>query len=166
MMLHGDVVRDGEIAASRTALNEVVIGRVGTPHVLALYNYVNDAYLNDYRADGVIVSTPTGSTGYSLSVGGPIISPSANVFLLTPLAAHTLNTRSVVLPPENKITVQVGPGRDNSIEHANAYFDGDEGIPMQTGDKIEIRRSEKDTLIIKIKNDSFLEVLRRKMGNI
>ncbi len=88
------------------------------------HNYVNGGFLNSYKADGIIISTPTGSTGYSLSAGGPIISPSASSLLMTPLAPHTLNTRSIIFPDGDKIAVEIGSGRDGQTEHAVATFDG------------------------------------------
>ena len=167
MMLKGTVWNHGQKAYEGVALNDIVISRhYAVPKVISLYNFVNDAYLNYYRADGVIISSPTGSTGYSLSAGGPIISPEASLFLMTPLAPHTLNSRSVVLPPGNKITVKIGPGKDNTIEQACAYFDGDRSAPMETDDYIDIVKAEKDIRIVKIRNDSFLETLRRKMSSV
>ena len=124
---------------------------------------VNDTYLNTYKADGIIISTPTGSTGYSLSAGGPIISPAASMILMTPLAPHTLNTRSIVFSPEDVIEVELGEGKDGGIEKGMAYFDGAAAMPMVTGDRIRIEKSTKATRIIKINNISFLETLRKKM---
>jgi len=166
MMLRGQVYHEGKLVSEERALNDIVIGREGSMHVISIINYVNDAFLNSYRADGMIISTPTGSTGYSLSVGGPLISPEAHLFLMTPIAAHTLNTRSIILPEENRITVKLGPGKDNTIEHAMAYFDGDRKVPMVTGDSVVIVRADRDARIMKIHNDSFLGTLRRKMSNI
>ena len=166
MMLRGRVYHEGKLISEESALNDIVIGRENSMHVISITNYVNDAFLNSYRADGMIISTPTGSTGYSLSVGGPLISPEAHLFLMTPIAAHTLNTRSILLPEENIITVRLGPGRDNTIEHAMAYFDGDRKAPMVTGDSVVIVRADRDVKITKIHNDSFLGTLRRKMSNI
>lgn len=166
MMLRGRVYHEGKLISEESALNDIVIGRENSMHVISITNYVNDAFLNSYRADGMIISTPTGSTGYSLSVGGPLISPEAHLFLMTPIAAHTLNTRSIILPEENRITVRLGPGRDNTIEHAMAYFDGDRKAPMVTGDSVVIVRADRDVKITKIHNDSFLGTLRRKMSNI
>ena len=166
MMLRGRVYHEGKVISEESALNDIVIGRENSMHVISITNYVNDAFLNSYRADGMIISTPTGSTGYSLSVGGPLISPEAHLFLMTPIAAHTLNTRSIILPEENRITVRLGPGRDNTIEHAMAYFDGDRKAPMVTGDSVVIVRADRDVKITKIHNDSFLGTLRRKMSNI
>lgn len=165
MMLAGTVWKDGRIAASDIALNDIVISREGPPRVVRFNNYVNDTFLNSYKADGIIISTPTGSTGYSLSAGGPIISPQASMILMTPLAPHTLNTRSIVFSPEEQITVEIGEGRDGRKEKGMASFDGDANVSMKTGDKIVISRSGKDTRIIKINNISFLETLREKMSN-
>ena len=93
MMLFGTLIHEGQAENSDIALNDIVISREGSLRVVRFNNYVNDTYLNTYKADGIIISTPTGSTGYSLSAGGPIISPAASMILMTPLAPHTLNTR-------------------------------------------------------------------------
>lgn len=165
MMLSGTVMRGDDIIADDIALNDIVISREGHMHVVQFNNYVNDTYLNTYKADGIIVATPTGSTGYSLSAGGPIVSPDASMILMTPLAPHTLNTRSIVFPAEDSVTVELGEGRDGSVEKGVAYFDGASKVVLLTGDKIRIVRSQKDTKIIKINNISFLETLRKKMSN-
>ena len=104
MMLQGRAYRGNRLLAEDIALNDIVISREDGLRVIHLDNYVNGAYLNTYQADGIILSTPTGSTGYSLSAGGPIVSPAASLFVMTPLAPHTLNSRSIILPPENEIT--------------------------------------------------------------
>ena len=164
MMLHGDVWHEGVCVQSKVVVNDILVSREGSPRVINLINYVNDLYLNEYRADGIILATPTGSTGYSLSAGGPIVSADAELFLRTPLAAHTLNTRSVILPAaDNRVRIQVGEGRDGSTEHALAVFDGGSEVSLVTGDYVEVRRAERSIKIIKIRNDSFLETLRRKM---
>lgn len=165
MMLTGTVLREGRVIGEDIALNDIVISREGTLRVVRFNNYVNDTYLNTYKADGIIVATPTGSTGYSLSAGGPIISPNASMILMTPLAPHTLNTRSIVFPAEDTISVELGPGRDGSVEQGVAFFDGAARVPMVTGDRIVISKAKKDTRIIKINNISFLETLREKMSN-
>ena len=166
MMLCGSIYRDGKLIAEDTALNDITITREGNLRVVRFDNYVNGEFLNSYSADGIIVATPTGSTGYSLSAGGPIISPSASLMLMTPLAPHTLNTRSIVFPAEDVIEVELGPSRDGGIEQGMAYFDGDTRVPMKTGDRIVIKKARRDTLIVKISNISFLETLRKKMANI
>lgn len=96
MMLEGRVYRGRKLIGQDIALNDIVIGRDGHLRVVRFKNYVNDVYLNSYNADGIIISTPTGSTGYSLSAGGPIVSPNAAMTIMTPIAPHTLNTRSII----------------------------------------------------------------------
>ena len=162
-MLSGTVYRNGEAIGEDIALNDIVISREGSLRVVRFKNFVNDEYLNSYNADGIIISTPTGSTGYSLSVGGPIVSPSGEMTIMTPIAPHTLNTRSIVFPAEDVITVEIGKGRHNDCEKGLASFDGDTTIPMVTGDCIIIRRADAKTRILKLNHLSFVEVLRRKM---
>ena len=164
MMLTGTVWRGDKITGQDVALNDIVISRVGPPlRVIGFNNYVNDGYLNSYNADGIILSTPTGSTGYSLSVGGPIVSPSGTMIIMTPIAPHTLNSRSIVFPAEDVITVEVGKGRHEDQEKAVAAFDGDAVIHLVTGDRIVIRRAEEKTKILKLNHLSFVEVIRQKM---
>lgn len=165
MMLKGSIYRGQKLLAEDIALNDIVIGRRGVPRVVRFKNYVNDEYLNTYNADGIIISTPTGSTGYSLSAGGPIISPSACMISMTPLAPHTLNTRSIIFSADDKITVEIGKGRRQDLEEGMAFFDGDTQVDMVTGDRIVIRRAEVSTKIMKLSKISFLEVLRQKMRN-
>ena len=165
MMLTGTVYRGEEIIGSDIALNDIVICREGPLRVVRFINYVNGEYLNAYHADGIIISTPTGSTGYSLSCGGPIVSPSAAMTLMTPIAPHTLNTRSIIFPAEDVITVELGEGRRQDLEKGLASFDGDTVIPMVTGDRIVIQKSKVSTKILKLNHLSFVEVLRQKMSN-
>ena len=161
MMLNGKVYHKEELIAEDVALNDIVIGRDGPLHVTRFHNYVNGEFLNSYTADGIIIATATGSTGYSLSAGGPIVSPETNILIMTPVAPHTLNTRSVIFPAEDEITVEIGEGSQGCEAKAVVSFDGDTNVPMRTADRVAIRRSVKDTQIIKISNISFLEVLRR-----
>jgi len=163
MMLTGTVLHAGRTAAEDLALNDTIIQREKPMRTFMFRNYVNGIFLNEYRADGVIVSTPTGSTGYSLSVGGPIVSPSASLLVLSPIAAHTINTRSIVFSGSDRITVEIG-GEEKIEGVASVAFDGEEKIVLDVGDKVHIVRAREYTKIIKISNVSFLEVLRRKMA--
>lgn len=163
MMLNGKVFHRGKMVAEDVALNDIVIGRDGPMGVIRFRNYINKEFLNAYTADGIIISTATGSTGYSLSAGGPIVSPETNIMIMTPVSPHTLNTRSIIFPAEDEIEVEVAQGTHRGNGKAVASFDGDTNIAMNVGDRIMIRRSVKDTRIIKISNISFLEVLRTKM---
>lgn len=162
MMLSGRVMT--EKAKERYALNDIVISRRGSLQILKVRIYVNDRFLNDYCADGVIVATPTGSTGYNLSAGGPIVEPSARLLLLTPICPHTLNTRSIVFSPEDEITVEIPEGKDGHEQVVEANFDGSNTLTLKTGDRIRIRRSDKTTGIVRLNTESFLTVLHKKMS--
>ena len=166
MRVRGKVFRDGALVGEGASLNEIVIGRDDGMKMLKLNVYVNDDYLYTYHADGIIIATPTGSTAYNLSAGGPIVDPAASLFVMTPLAPHTLNTRSVILPPENVITVEIASWKNKESESAMAYFDGEKKVPLCLGDRIVIDRAERVTKIIKISDSSFLEILRRKMAQV
>ena len=162
-MLTGSVLRGNQILGEDVALNDIVISRDGPLRVVRFKNYVNNEYLNSYDADGIIISTPTGSTGYSLSCGGPVVSPNAAMTLMTPIAPHTMNTRSIIFPAEDVITVEIGEGRRQELEKGLASFDGDTVIPMVTGDRIVIRKATVSCRILKLNHLSFVEVLRQKM---
>ena len=165
-MLTGTVWRGDNIIGQDVALNDIVIIRVGPPlRVVGFNNYVNDGYLNSYNADGIIIATPTGSTGYSLSCGGPIIAPNAAMTVMTPIAPHTLNTRSLIFPEDDVITVELGEGRRQIQENGLASFDGDVEVPMSTGDRIVIKKASVSVKILKLNHLSFVEVLRQKMSN-
>ncbi len=163
-MLEGTVCHEGRVIGRGIALNDIVIGREGPLPVICLRNYVNGEYLNMYNADGMILATPTGSTGYSLSAGGPIVAPEACMTVITPLAPHTLNSRSIILPARDVITVEIGESRREERETALATFDGDTQISMVTGDRIVVGKAQVSTRIIKLSNLSFVEVVRRKMN--
>lgn len=148
------------------ALNDIVLTRLRTLHLIRFNVYVNGALLNSYQADGVIVSTPTGSTAYNLSAGGPIVEPTASMIVITPICSHALNTSSIVLSADDEIVLEVGEGRDGSVEDAGISFDGDRNIEVHTGDRIVIRKADDTTKLLKLSKVSFLEILRKKMkGN-
>lgn len=147
------------------ALNDISITRSGSLQIIKFHVYVNGQFLNGYSADGVIVSTPTGSTGYNLSAGGPIVEPKAELLLVTPVCPHTLNTRSIVLSPGDRITIEIAPGREESIQQVEVNFDGSHKLALYTGDKVEIKKAVKTTDIVKLSKVSFLEVLHKKMSD-
>lgn len=166
MMLEGSVYRKKDGRIENLALNDIVVNRAGALRVIDYEIYVNGEFLNRYSADGMIVSTPTGSTSYSLSAGGPIVSPMASMIVVTPICPHTLTARSIVLSGEDQVTIRLGAGRRVEREEAFATFDGEVSVPIATGDYVEIKKSAKTADILKISKISFLEVLRNKMrGN-
>lgn len=163
LMLKGEVYKNKKAVLKNRALNDIVISRDGHLRIIDFDIYVNNEYLVSYSADGIIISTPTGSTGYNLSAGGPIVDPKADILTLTPICSHTLNSKSIVLSANDKVVVKIGEGRKTEYETAVATFDGDTRIEMVTGDSIEITKSTKRTQIIKLSKISFLEALRNKM---
>jgi NAD+ kinase len=162
MMLEGRSARTGE---TMEALNDIVITRAGKLQVVGIDVYVNGQFLNRYEADGIIVSTPTGSTAYNLSAGGPIVEPQARLILMTPICAHTLNTRTIIFSPNDTIEMEIGAARTGKQAEVDADFDGDyHSVRMKTGERMRIRVSAKTTRILRVKRLSFLEVLHRKMS--
>ena len=148
------------------ALNDIVISRKGDLRIIHFRLFVNGELLNSYEADGVIVSTPTGSTAYNLSAGGPVVEPTASLIVITPICSHALNTRSIVLSSEDEIVIEIGEGRNGSKEEVLATIDGADTLTLSTGEKVMVRKADAETKLIKLNKLSFLEILRRKMkGN-
>ena len=154
----------GECGRKMHALNDIVISRNGSVKILNLEIYVNDLLLGVYTADGMIVSTPTGSTAYNLSAGGPIVEPSAKTILLSPICPHNLNSRSIVLSSDDVIRIRIGESSYAEEKSAAATFDGSREITMMPGDSITIRRSFISTKLIKPNRESFLKILSAKLG--
>lgn len=162
MMLKGSIFHDGQAVTGDVALNEIVITRRETLRILKFRIYVNGEYLSEYKADGMIAATPTGSTAYNLSAGGPIVEPGARMTILTPICPHALNGRSIVLSADDRIEIEA-LGNDDSGQVA--VFDGDITMKMMVGDRIRIERSQMETILIKLKKISFLDNLRSKLAN-
>ena len=161
MMLYGKM----KASKREIALNDIIVSRKGHLRMIELNIYVNGEFLNSYQADGIIISTPTGSTAYSLSAGGPIIEPTAAMILLTPICSHALHKSSIVFSAGDEITIEVGEGRAGN-EGVLVSFDGLEGAILDVGEKIVIKRARETAKLMKLSNTSFLEILRAKMkGN-
>lgn len=163
MMLHGTMYHDGKALFEDVALNDIVLNRSGALRIVQYDIYVNGEFLYSCPADGIIISTPTGSTGYNLSAGGPIVAPDSAMILLTPICPHSLNSSSIVFSAKDRIVVKLGPGRRNVEEQAEATFDGAESVTLVTGDYVEITQSEETVRLVKISKKSFVEIMRKKM---
>lgn len=162
MMMHG-VIED---VTEHVALNDIVITRAGNLRIVPFNVYVNGILLNSYLADGIIISTPTGSTGYNLSAGGPVVEPTASMFVITPICSHSLNASSIVLSAADRIEVEVCESRYRQIEHALVTFDGAQTVPVSTGQRVMIRKAEETTKFVKFSKESFMKIMREKMkGN-
>ncbi len=161
MMLTGS--RTGGVR-SRSALNDIVIHHLGDGmSVIKLHVYVNGEFLTTYEADGVILATATGSTGYNMSAGGPIVEPKARVILLTPVNAHSLRSKSIVFGADDVVEIELGSRRVDQTAAAGVSFDGDLLLRLQAGERFCVRCSENVTRICKLNKESFLEIMRQKM---
>ena len=163
MQLTGRIFRDGQVLFADTAMNDVVVSRLGFSKLICLRIYVNDRLLDLYEADGVIVSTPTGSTGYNLSAGGPIVSPDADILVITPISPHSLTSKSIVFAGDARIRIEVVDKRPDVQTDAYANFDGNSGHEMLCGDAIEICKADSHTELIKLYEVGFYDILRTKM---
>lgn len=162
MMLEGKLGND----IRDVALNDIVVARKESLRLIHFKLYVNGELLNSYEADGMIISTPTGSTAYNLSAGGPIVEPTASMIVITPICSHALNTSSIVLSAEDELVIEIGEGKHDRAEEACIAFDGADTLTMVTGDTVTIQRAKAAAKIVKLSRVSFLETLRRKMkGN-
>lgn len=159
MMLQAKVRRDGANVYSGIALNDVVIQKEPMLRVINIDVSISGSFINTYHGDGLIFSTPTGSTAYSLSAGGPIVPPWVNVIILCPLNCHTLSARPVITSDQEILTARV------SCRHSKVdlVLDGQESFRLQDSDEIEISRAQELGRIVVFKSRNFFEVLRKKM---
>ncbi len=160
MMLKGCVYRDGRPVKESIALNDIVLTRDGDPRVLKLKLCVDGQFLNEFNADGMIVATPTGSTAYNLSAGGPIAQPDGKLMILTPICPHTLTSRTIVFGAKSRIRIEI-PAMNRGSQVA--AFDGDTLVRLENGDYIEITKAETVTKVVKLDHRSFLDILKMKM---
>ena len=154
------VGQDGVERKRWTALNDVVLHKGGFARVVRLTVFANGAEVATYAADGLVVSTPTGSTAYSLSAGGPIIVPTLESILLTPISPHTLAIRPLVLPPSAEVTVRV----EDVPEELLVTIDGQVGNTFSAGETLMIKRASQPVRIVRFPGTTFFALLRRKLG--
>ncbi len=159
MLLDVKVIRDDRTVMEGTALNDAVVNRGSNARMIGLEIYINEQYVNSYRADGLITATPTGSTAYSLSAGGAIVNPRLNAILVTPICPHTLYVRPLVISEEEKVTIRVS-GRSSDIK---ITVDGSKVHTLKTGDEIEIQCSEHSISLVKLPGKTFYNILHQKM---
>lgn len=158
MMLAARVVRRGEVVSEHAGLNDIVITKSAMSRIINLRVAVEGQYATAYRADGLIVSTPTGSTAYSLSAGGPILFPTMDAVVLTPIASHTLTNRPIVLPGSVRIEVTL-----LADQEVMATVDGQVGVPLLEHDTVEIRQASARIRLVRFPQRDFFSVLRSKL---
>jgi len=164
MMLEGCIFHRDISCYRLSALNDIVITRSGFSRIISFKIIVNGELLDVYAADGVIISTPTGSTGYNLSAGGPIVNPKANVILITPVCPHSLQAKSIVLGEWDTIEIHIQKVRKTQLEEALVTFDGQVAERLNPGDIIKIHKSRKVAKVVKVQENSFYHTLRVKVG--
>ena len=157
-MMQAKVVRDGRCVFNATAMNDVVVNRGATAGMVELRVEVDGRFVANQRADGLIIASPTGSTAYALSAGGPLLHPSIAGWILVPIAPHTLSNRPIVLSDKGEITVEIVAGRD-----ASANFDMQSLATLLHGDRITVRRSENQMCFLHPKGWSYFDTLRKKL---
>jgi len=160
MMLRSTTIREGKTFVQLMSLNDTVITKTARSRLIDLSVSVGDEFVTRVKADGLIVATPTGSTAYNLAAGGPIVQPSVDALVLTPIAPHTLTNRPIVIPATS--TERVQPNM-NERDEVFVTFDGQAGFQLQAGDEISIKRAEAPLRLIRPSTRSYFEVLRTKL---
>jgi NAD+ kinase len=161
VMLRAEVLRRGRLVRSDLALNDVVVTKGAMGRIVELDAWVDGRHLTSYRADGLLVATPTGSTAYALSVGGPVLQPHLRNFVLAPISPHTLSNRPLVLSDSCRIEVSIPGSRGASIL---LTADGRQGFALNSGDRVAIRKAKEVTRLLKPKTGDYWDVLRSKLG--
>jgi NAD+ kinase len=159
MMLDGIVKRKEKEIKKFTALNDIVIGKGAFARLISLATYINDDYVITYSADGLVISTSTGSTAYSLSAGGPIVNPKINSMILTPICPHTLSARPLIIGENDQVRIAL----ELSEEEVMVTIDGQEGFTLEPKDEVIVKKSIYKTRLIAFKEKSFYAILREKL---
>ena len=159
VLLDVELRRDGRMVERGRVLNDVVINKAAIARIIRIEVRLNGLFVNSFRADGLIVSTPTGSTAYNLSAGGPIVYPSMDAVLLTPICPFTLTNRPIVIPDHAEIELKL----DNENEGVVLSLDGQIGYPMVTGDRVHICKSSTTFNLVQPANRNYFDVLRDKL---
>ena len=164
MMLEVSIRREGRTIFSDLALNDAVVTKGAVARVVEIEVRSDKVPITTYSGDGVIVSTPTGSTAYSMSAGGPIVEPTAENIILTPICPHSvINARSFVLDARRTVTVRI---KDLARKTAYLSVDGGKAFRLRGGDSLYVRRAEAKTRLIRLTNRSFYEIVTQKLGRM
>jgi NAD+ kinase len=159
VMLHVDLVGSESTIPTSRVLNDVVINKSALARIIEIDVYLNKQYVNSFRADGLIISTPTGSTAYNLSAGGPVIFPSMNAIIITPICPFTLSNRPIVVPDDAVIELQLKTEK----EEVSLTLDGQVGFPLKVDDRVVIRKSRTTFNLVQPSNRNYFDVLRDKL---
>jgi NAD+ kinase len=158
-MLEALVLRDESLMNRHQVLNDVVVTKGALARIVDLETYIDEAYLTTFKADGLIISSPTGSTAYNLSAGGPLVDPDLGSIILTPICPHTLTNRPIILPEDVTIRISLGAVKDEVF----LTFDGQVGYQAEAGDQLEVRTAGNPLYLVRSPHRSFFQVLRSKL---
>ena len=161
MMMDVRVTHEGKVICSDVALNDAVITKGAVARVIDLAVYGDNVLISNFSGDGIIISTPTGSTAYSMSAGGPIVEPTAENIIVTPICAHALTAKSFVLGHDRAVTAKMG-----KLARKTAYLsvDGGRAVKLSGGDAVELRMSKRKTKLVRVTGRSFYEIIHQKLG--
>lgn len=159
-MLYGEVYRDGKRLATGTALNDIVLHARDSVRMIEFETHINNRLVHWQRADGIVISTPTGSTAYALSGGGPILHPDLQAIALVPICPHTLSNRPIVVTDDSQITIRLSP---HSTADAQIAFDGQSNVDFENQDALQIRKLPNDLRLIHPKEYDYYHILRNKL---
>ncbi len=160
MKVDGIILENGENVFEEEALNEIVINKGAPSRMIELSIFINNSFVTRYRADGAIISTPTGSTGYTISAGGPIVHPDLDSIILSPICPHALNIRPIVLPKTSTIDIRI----ETSNVECYATYDGQIVRPFNSGSILRVQRSSADLNLAVSENRNYYSILRDKLG--
>ncbi len=163
MMLDGNIDAKGG-SYSCIALNDFVVSKRDVGKLIGFDLYVNDVFLDSFFADGIIISTPTGSTGYNLSAGGPILSPQIESICVTPICPHSLNDRSFVISGDDEVLIRLTEGKNSAVDSAMVISDGRNVMDIVSGESLRVGKSEYYTKIILKENTNFYHRMRTKLN--
>jgi NAD+ kinase len=161
-MFRCTLFRGDRTITSQHVLNDVVINKSAVARIIDIEVWTDSTFITCYRADGLIVSTPTGSTAYNLATGGPIVHPQVGAIILTPICPHVLSNRSIVLPDSQEVNIIVKSGK--SSDNIYLTLDGQRGFPLEAGDKLVVKRGDCKASILRFPQRNYFEILRTKLG--
>jgi NAD+ kinase len=161
IMLEACLIRGKEEIIRQNVVNDVVLNKGALARIFDLEVWADSTFITCFRADGLIVSTPTGSTAYNLAANGPIIHPKVDSIILTPICPHVLSNRSIVLPVDQEVTLVVNPKKESGSVYLT--LDGQKGMPLMMGDRVNVKRAKEKAIFLRLPDRDFFQILRTKL---
>lgn len=161
-MIRGDVIKNGEVVYTSDAINDIVVARGGIIRSISTRVEINNKFFNTYFGDGIVVTTPTGSTGYNFSVCGSVFMPEAEVLGITPICPHSLSQKTLIAPATSEISIEVEWNKKSEPIDAIVSFDGNRGLTLKKGDRVIIKKSESLVSFLHLRDFNFFDILNKK----